>query len=149
MKVDIGSFGEGTIEPNQDSKQPLGDTIVIRSAQSTVKNDKDIQISQIPDNFDLFEAPVNKADNFTSIKDICEKTQESIAPPSIINSEDRKTEKKKGSVLKRLAAKFNPNQRKSEKTYGVDETTDNTPKESNHQNESIPSIAVTNDIKGK
>ena len=119
MKVDTGTFTEPGPEVMPDAKQPFGDTIVIRSSQSTQKQEK---ISQIPDNFELVDPTPINGESFTNIAEVAEKTQESIGPvvvPPVVD-ENREKGKKKGSILNRLAAKFN-----RKHAYGVDENEQN------------------------
>ena len=156
MNIDLGTFPEPGSEPTSaappaDPKTSFGDTIVIRSIASTLQNEKELQISNIPEIVNTPESrlPDNKdgdKDNFTD-----------IAETKIDPAPSEKVEKKKGSVLKRLAAKFNPNQRKKD-AYGADEpeptgtkgkTAKKGEKETNAKINITPSSGTTSDINGK
>ena len=106
MKIESGTF-EAT-DGQTDTPRQFGDTIVIRSVQSTLK------VEEKP-------KPTNEANENDAFSDI---SVDHSVPQSKLpteNEENPKTDKKKGSVLKRLAAKFNPSQRKRE-NYTTEES---------------------------
>jgi hypothetical protein len=148
MKIAAGTF---------DDQTQFGETIVVRSAQSTIKTESNL--FKIPDNFDLknpgfsSNSSTNEvstdSQEFINIGDVNEKTQESIAPPYILQTDrSSKSGKKKDSVLRQLAAKFGSKSRKKE-TYSVDASTGKTAEIIIPSETGDGALSVTsNDIKG-
>ena len=136
--VDNGSFIE---KPGANHNKAMGDTIVIRSVQSTLKSEPKLECKsdQKRDiiNHEKNESKQNlstekkseieqnieteiKIDSKPAIKTDPKRDDDEFADISVIElagtgktAEPEKDEKtKKGSVLKRLAAKFNPQRKK-------------------------------------
>ena len=138
MMVDTGSFTE---KPGANNNKAMGDTIVIRSVQSTLKSEpkfecksdqkRDIKNSEKTESKQNLSTEKKaeieqnieteiKIDSKPAVKNDPKRDDDEFADISVIelagsskNVEPEKDEKtKKGSVLKRLAAKFNTQRKK-------------------------------------